>query len=216
MTGKPQLPTATDMSAGTVERLAAGDMGAAAELYDRYAGNVLSLARRILRNDGDAEEVVQDVFSQAWRTARSFESSRGSVISWLLMMTRTRAIDRLRARESRPDTMAVPYADTLQAPGMNAAEHVLSAEQAARSAAACSARGRAAGVCSLRRPPVASPVAPSPSRSPTNLPEDSPLQRARSTSLAPSNSTRVGESPPRSEVYWSLNDRNHVAIRRQG
>ena len=132
MTGKPQLPTATDMSAGTVERLAAGDMGAAAELYDRYAGHVLSLARRILRNDGDAEEVVQDVFSQAWRTARSFESSRGSVISWLLMMTRTRAIDRLRARESRPDTMALPYAGTLQAPGMNAAEHVLSAEQAAR------------------------------------------------------------------------------------
>ena len=118
--------------AGIVARLAAGDMDAAAEIYDRYAGQVLALARRILRNDGDAEEVVQDVFAQAWRTARAFEASRGNVVSWLLMMTRSRAIDRLRARQSRPDTTAEPYADSLQAPGMTASEQVLSNEQADR------------------------------------------------------------------------------------
>ncbi len=107
-------------------------MDAAGELYDRYASQVFGLARRILKNDGDAEEIVQDVFAQAWRTARSFESSRGSLIGWLLVITRTRSIDRLRARASRPDTMAEPYAAALQAPGMTAVDQVLSAEQATR------------------------------------------------------------------------------------
>lgn len=115
-----------------VARLSNGDMDAAGELYDRYASQVFGLARRILKNDGDAEEIVQDVFAQAWRTARSFESSRGSLIGWLLMITRTRSIDRLRARASRPDTMAEPYTAALQAPGVSAVDQVLSAEQATR------------------------------------------------------------------------------------
>ena len=138
MKGKPPLQVATDKSvradadARIVARLAAGDMDAAAELYDRCAGQVLGLARRIVRNEGDAEEVVQDVFSQAWRTARAFEVSRGSVIGWLLVMTRTRAIDRLRARQSRPDTIAESYADTLRAPGPSPSDQVLSDEQATR------------------------------------------------------------------------------------
>ena len=118
--------------AGLVARLAAGDMDAAGELYDRYAGQILALARRILRNDGDAEEVVQDVFSQAWRTARSFDASRGSVGAWLLVMARTRAIDRLRARQSRPDTSHEAYASTLRATGMSPSDRVLSDEQAVR------------------------------------------------------------------------------------
>lgn len=145
MKEKPPLQIATarnvrgDADARIVARLAAGDMNAAAELYDRYAGQVLGLARRILRNDGDAEEVVQDVFSQAWRTARAFESARGSVGGWLLMMARTRSIDRLRARQARPDTMAEPYADSLRAPGMLPSEQVLSDEQANRVRAALAA-----------------------------------------------------------------------------
>ena len=138
MTGKPHLQITaagdvrTDGDARLIARLAARDMDAAAELYDRYAGQVLALARRILRNDGDAEEVVQDVFSQAWRTSASYDSSRGSVGGWLLVMARTRAIDRLRARQSRPDTTSEGVPDTLRAPGLMPVEQVLSDEQAAR------------------------------------------------------------------------------------
>ena len=91
------------------------DMEAAAELYDRYAAQVYALARRIVRNDTDAEDVVQEVFSQAWRTAARYDRARGSVVGWLLMITRTRAIDKIRAREARPDTTHVIAPDTLAA-----------------------------------------------------------------------------------------------------
>ena len=113
-----------------IARLARRDMDAAAELYDRHAGQILALARRILRNDGDAEEVVQDVFAQAWRTAESFQWSRGTVRAWLLMITRTRALDRLRARGARPDLAAEPYVETGDLHSLSPADQMLSDEQA--------------------------------------------------------------------------------------
>ena len=69
---------------------------AVAELYDRHASRVMGLAVRIVRNSSDAEDVVQEVFSQAWRTAPNYQPGRGTVVGWLLMMARTRALDRLR------------------------------------------------------------------------------------------------------------------------
>ena len=89
-----------------LERMARGDHEALAELYDRHGRLVFSLALRILRDQSDAEDIVQDVFSQAWRQAARYESSRGNVIAWLLNLTRSRAIDRLRGRRARPDTAA--------------------------------------------------------------------------------------------------------------
>lgn len=83
-------------------RLAARDVEAAADLYDRYASRVYALARRVVRSDTDAEDVVQDVLMQAWQSAAAYDPRRGSVLAWLLVITRTRCIDRLRARQSRP------------------------------------------------------------------------------------------------------------------
>jgi RNA polymerase sigma-70 factor (ECF subfamily) len=107
-------------------------MDAAEELYDLYAGQVLALARRILRDDGDAEDVVQEVFSQAWRTARKFETARGSVVGWLLVMARTRSIDRLRAKQARPDTRSAVMPDTMPAANVPVSEQLLTDEQAVR------------------------------------------------------------------------------------
>jgi RNA polymerase sigma-70 factor (ECF subfamily) len=91
---------AADLDA--VRRMAAGDGEALAYLYDRHARAVYSLALRVLGDGPEAEEVAQDVFAQAWRQSGRYDTSRGAVVAWLLMMSRSRAIDRLRARRGLP------------------------------------------------------------------------------------------------------------------
>jgi RNA polymerase sigma-70 factor (ECF subfamily) len=86
-----------------VRAVASGSTEALGRLYDRHAGVVYALARRILTRLEDAEEVVQDVFAQVWRDAGRYDAARATVAGWVVMLTRTRAIDRLRARQSRPD-----------------------------------------------------------------------------------------------------------------
>ncbi len=94
-------------------RLAAGDTSVVGTLYDRYARAVFSLAVRVLGDRADAEEIVQDVFAQVWSQAARFDAARGTFAAWLLMMTRSRAIDRLRTR--RPGGVALA-ADPVREP----------------------------------------------------------------------------------------------------
>ncbi|MBM3737522.1 MAG: sigma-70 family RNA polymerase sigma factor [Acidobacteria bacterium] len=92
--------------------MAAGSQEALSRLYDETSGVAYGLALRILRNKEDAEEAVLDAYSRAWRLAKGFDSSRGSVMTWLVMMTRSIAIDRLRSRATRDDrteTLDEPY-----------------------------------------------------------------------------------------------------------
>ncbi len=84
-----------------VARMSARDQAALASLYDRHRGVVYALALRILRDRAEAEEVLADVFLQAWRSSAGFDRGRGSVAGWLFTLCRSRAIDRLRARGRR-------------------------------------------------------------------------------------------------------------------
>lgn len=84
-----------------VRRMVAGDPDALAELYDRFAPLVLAVARRILGGAGEAEEVLQEAFLQAWNQAERYDPGRSSVSTWLLLIARTRALDRLRSRGAR-------------------------------------------------------------------------------------------------------------------
>lgn len=95
------------------------DAEALSLLYDRYAPRLLGLADRILGETGEAEEVIQEVFLYAWRAAGSFDPSRGSVLAWLLVATRSRAIDRLRVRRptAGPNAGGRDPLEDLPAPG---------------------------------------------------------------------------------------------------
>jgi RNA polymerase sigma-70 factor (ECF subfamily) len=77
--------------------VAAGDKEAFGILYNRFAPRLLGVARRTLADQADAEDVVHDVFLEAWRRASDYDPARGSVVSWLLVRTRSRALDRLKA-----------------------------------------------------------------------------------------------------------------------
>jgi RNA polymerase sigma-70 factor (ECF subfamily) len=84
--------------ADLVARIADHDETALAALHGRYAGTLLALCRRILGGAGEAEEVVQEAFLQVWRQAARYDPARSSVSSWLVLIARSRAIDRLRNR----------------------------------------------------------------------------------------------------------------------
>ena len=81
--------------------MATGDADALRALSARYAGMLGALAYRFVKDESDAEEIAADALWQAWREASSFDASRSSVSSWLVMIGRSRAIDRFRALRSR-------------------------------------------------------------------------------------------------------------------
>ena len=67
-------------------------------LFDRYSGIVYSVALRVIKDTGQAEDVMQDIFIQIWKKPGAFISGRGSLGAWLAVVARNRAIDSLRRR----------------------------------------------------------------------------------------------------------------------
>ena len=91
---------------------AAGDTDAFADFYDATASRVHGLCRRVLRNTALAEEVTQEVYLEAWRTASRFDPERGTASAWLMTMAHRRAVDRVRsaaASARRDQTWSVSH-----------------------------------------------------------------------------------------------------------
>jgi RNA polymerase sigma-70 factor (ECF subfamily) len=115
-----------------IARVATGDEGAFASLYDQLAPTVFGVVKRVLRDGTQAEEVTQEVFVEIWRQASRFEAGRASVRTWAAMIAHRRAVDRVRSEQAHrnrddvsaharqaaplgPDEMAVELEDGARA-----------------------------------------------------------------------------------------------------
>ncbi|MCU7820774.1 ECF RNA polymerase sigma factor SigK [Kitasatospora sp. DSM 101779] len=88
---------------GLLPRIARGDERAFGTLYEEVAGPVLGLARHVLRDRAQAEEVAQEVLLEVWRTAARYRPERGEVLTWVLTITHRRAVDRVRSAQAAAD-----------------------------------------------------------------------------------------------------------------
>ncbi len=88
-----------------VQAIVDGRQEAMTELYDRFSGMLLALAQRILTDVATAEEILQEAFLQVWRQAGRYDPKRSSVSTWLVLITRSRSIDRLRSRRVKQRTL---------------------------------------------------------------------------------------------------------------
>lgn len=96
-----------------IECVQQNDQEALASLYDLTVSYVFGLAMRITSSQSLAEEVVNDVYLQAWRTRSSYQASQATPLAWLMMMTHSRAIDAMR-REITATKQQLPLAEDFE------------------------------------------------------------------------------------------------------
>jgi RNA polymerase sigma-70 factor, ECF subfamily len=87
-----------DALLGLIRAVQDGNQSALGRLFDATSGQLNALAMRVVRNHADAEDVLSDVYKQVWERPHQYAPERGPVIAWLLVITRTRALDLLRKR----------------------------------------------------------------------------------------------------------------------
>ena len=92
----PGAPSDVDLMLG----IQSGDADALSQLYDRYSGIVKALILRIIHNDTEADDLLQEVFMEIWNQAKNFSAEKGKPLGWMVTLTRRRAIDALRKRQA--------------------------------------------------------------------------------------------------------------------
>src|SRR5689334_14457666 len=95
---------ATSVDLALIERVAHRDESAVGELYDRHARVLFAVVCRIVRDEGEAEDILQETLLRVWQKADTYDAVLGTPAAWLIRIARNRAIDRLRARQARPAT----------------------------------------------------------------------------------------------------------------
>ncbi|MBV9618163.1 MAG: sigma-70 family RNA polymerase sigma factor, partial [Verrucomicrobia bacterium] len=93
---EPGAPGDVDLMLG-IQR---GDADALSQLYDRYNGIIKALILRIIHNDAEADDLLQEVFMEIWNQAKNFSAAKGKPLGWMVTLTRRRAIDALRKKQA--------------------------------------------------------------------------------------------------------------------
>jgi RNA polymerase sigma-70 factor (ECF subfamily) len=102
-------------------RTARGDAGAFEAVYDLVAAPVFGVAKRVLRDPAQSEEVAQEALLEVWRTASRFDQAKGSAMAWVMTLAHRRAVDRVRSvqreaeRERRTFTSSTPFDEVAEA-----------------------------------------------------------------------------------------------------
>jgi RNA polymerase sigma-70 factor (ECF subfamily) len=115
----PPGDTATDPN-DLLRRVARGDEGAFAALYDQVSARLFGLVLRVVRDPAMAEEVAQEALVEVWRSAVRFDPAKGSAVSWMLTIAHRRAVDRVRSEQAATNrlrkaaTTDVPYDDVVE------------------------------------------------------------------------------------------------------
>lgn len=114
------------------------EQAALARLYDDSGPLVYSLALRILRDQSEAEEITLDVYAHVWNHAVHYDPTRGSLTAWLMILTRSRAIDRLRSlsRRRAAQSVSVESVPELDSPDDSPEQATIARQQQARVRAA--------------------------------------------------------------------------------
>ncbi len=124
-TGKPAEPQPERSEIDNLLRaVARGDDAAFTRLYDLLAPRVFGLARRVLRDPAQAEEMAQEVLVEVWRTASRFDSQRGSGLSWVLTIAHRRTVDRVRSEQAASDRLQKVAAASVHVPYDEVADQV--------------------------------------------------------------------------------------------
>ncbi len=97
-----------------LERIVLKDQKALEKLYDLYSKIIYSIVLRIVKNQEDAEEILQNIFLQVWERAGSFNRSRGTVYAWLITLARNKAIDKIRSKDFRKNFNTVAFDNVIE------------------------------------------------------------------------------------------------------
>src|ERR1700678_2351506 len=96
---QPEQNTARE-DAALMHAIAARDPDALGALYDRYSGILKALVIRVVHDEAEADDLLQEIFMQIWRQAKNYSQKKGQALGWIVTLTRRRAIDRLRKRQA--------------------------------------------------------------------------------------------------------------------
>lgn len=116
----PEPDRGRDELADLIRRTATGERSALAAVYTRTSAKLYGICMRVLGNEAEAQDALQDVYVAVWRNAARFDSSRASPITWLCVVARNKCIDRLRQRTIATD--GVEAADNVPDDGASAFE----------------------------------------------------------------------------------------------